>query len=59
MKILTTFLLLLFFASQSSAQKIIEQYISQNDSLRIGPGKNDFLPWTYSKRQFKNRSWEK
>ena len=45
MKILTTFLLLLFFASQSSAQKIIEQYISQNDSLRIGPGKNDFLPY--------------
>jgi hypothetical protein len=30
---------------QVSGQKVIEQYISQNDSLRIGFGKTDFLPY--------------
>src|SRR5690349_4351850 len=45
MKILTAFLLLFLFTVQSSGQKIIEQYRSQNDSLRIGSGKNDFLPY--------------
>ena len=33
------------FTSQVSGQKVIEQYSSQNDSLRIGFGKTDFLPY--------------
>jgi hypothetical protein len=45
MKILTTFLLLLLIIGQSNGQKVIEEYFSQNDSLRIGVGKNDFLPY--------------
>jgi hypothetical protein len=45
MKTLTTFLLLFLLAVQSNGQKVIEEYISQNDSLRIGTGKNDFLPY--------------
>lgn len=44
MKTLTTLLLLFLFADQSRGQKIIEQYIAQTDSIRIGPGKSDFLP---------------
>ncbi len=45
MKILIVFLLLFFSAAQISGQKIIEQYFSQHDSLRIGLEKNDFLPY--------------
>lgn len=29
----------------AKGQKIIEKYVSQNDSLRIGPAKTDFLPY--------------
>jgi hypothetical protein len=45
MKILIIFSLLLLHAGQSHGQKVIEEYISQNDSLRIGSGKNDFLSY--------------
>lgn len=45
MRFLTAFLLLLLSTGQVSGQKVIEQYISQNDSLRIGFGKTDFLPY--------------
>jgi hypothetical protein len=44
MKILTTFLFSLLLAVHSNGQKVIEEYVPQNDSLRIGNGKNDFLP---------------
>jgi hypothetical protein len=44
--IVITFLLVLLFATQSSGQKVIEQYISQNGDLRTGPGKGDLLPYT-------------
>ena len=46
MKIPGTFLLLLLLTGQLSGQKIIEHYILQNDSIRIGPGKSDFLPFS-------------
>lgn len=44
MKITIAFLLL-FFSVQTNGQKIIENYIRQTDSLRIGLGKDDFLPY--------------
>jgi hypothetical protein len=46
MRISLLTLLLLFTMSQLQAQKIIEQYTPLKDSLRIGPGKSDFLPCT-------------
>jgi hypothetical protein len=45
MKTLTVFLLL-FITCQSSGQIIIGQYSLQNDSLRTGPGKTDFLRYS-------------
>jgi hypothetical protein len=33
------------YTHQSTAQKIVEEYISEKDSLRIGAGKADFLPY--------------
>src|SRR5689334_6342975 len=45
MKIGATLLILFLFTSRSIGQKIIEQYQAQKDSLRIGIGKNDFLPY--------------
>lgn len=45
MKFSITFLLFLFFAGQASGQRILEKYVVQNDSLRVGFGKGDFLPY--------------
>jgi hypothetical protein len=45
MKILIAFALLVFSAGQTSGQKIIEKYSKQDDSLRIGSGKDDLLPY--------------
>src|SRR5689334_5831936 len=45
MKSLSTFLILYLLAVQSYGQTVIEKYISQTDSLRIGKGKGDFLPY--------------
>jgi hypothetical protein len=47
MKILIVFLLLFFSAGQTSGQKIIEQYTFLNDSLRVGFGQHDFLPYNH------------
>lgn len=45
MKILLAFFSLFFSTKQSGAQKIIERYAPQKDSLRIGFGKTDFLSY--------------
>src|SRR5687768_10664352 len=38
-------ILFLFISGHANGQKIIERYIVQKDSLRIGLDKNDFLPY--------------
>ena len=45
MKNLLAILFLFILARQASGQRIIERYIVQKDSLRIGYDKNDFLPY--------------
>lgn len=46
---LLIFLLLIIFSSTSFSQKIVENYEPlKNDSLRIGTGDNDFLPYIQS-----------
>jgi hypothetical protein len=34
---------LLFFSTQSFSQQIFQSYIKQNDSIRVGPGKEDVM----------------
>ncbi|MBI3235007.1 MAG: hypothetical protein HYZ42_13395, partial [Bacteroidetes bacterium] len=45
MKRLISYFLLLNLSVTLYGQKIYESYIKQNDSLRIGNGKTDFLPF--------------
>lgn len=45
MKALIFFILILCLSVTLYGQKIYESYIKQNDSLRIGNGKTDFLPF--------------
>jgi len=45
MKRYMLFFFVLLFAQSSFAQKIIEEYTSQQGSLRYGPGEKDLLPY--------------
>jgi hypothetical protein len=45
-KVLAIFSLFLVFHTHLNGQKIYETYTKTNDSLRIGNGKTDFLPYT-------------
>ena len=49
-------LFLTIFSAKSFSQKIVEYYEPvKNDSLKVGIGENDFLPFT-SKRLYSNAS---
>ena len=48
MKILIILFLFLFSAAQVRGQNIIEHYVAQNDSMRIGFEKSAFLPYNES-----------
>ena len=46
MKIVVVFLLLFVSVLKTNGQNIIEKYVSQNDSLKVGAGKDDILLYT-------------